>query len=91
MADKPTDKETTELETLLSDVQKVIEKDDYSPDLVISVMMNIAGRYAAGANVHRKQFKRIAEATFTAQKSQVEAIKKKQAAEEAAEAEADEN
>ena len=86
--DKPNDKETTEIEKLLSDVQNVIEKDDYDPGLVISVLMNIAGRYAASSGMHRKQFKRIAEETYNAQSAQVAKLKKQKAAEEAAEAEA---
>jgi uncharacterized protein YejL (UPF0352 family) len=89
VADKPTDKETTEIEALLSSVQAAIEKDEYTPDLVISVLMNIAGRYAAGSGMHRKQFKRIAETTFNAQSAQVAKLKKQKLADEADEAAAE--
>lgn len=78
-----TDDETTKVQKLLSDVQELIEKGEYEAGVVVNVLLNIAARYAAATKWPLRNFKKVAEAVYKQQKSNVSDLERaKRAAED---------
>ena len=79
MKEQPTDSETAELSDLLNRIQAVLEdrSKNYSPVTVINVLVNLSARYAVASKWPLRNYKKICEATYRAQKRAVDLMQQK--------------
>jgi hypothetical protein len=74
MSEKPSDTEINEIGDLLNRIQPILEDREkkYSPLSVINVLINLASRYAAVTKWPMRNYLKICEATYRAQRHDVE-------------------